>query len=103
MGGLQGVGVEGGGGVIAGAGAEEGLVVVLGQLGQAGDHLLHRQLGGLAGPPPQSAHQPRLLQVILQSGPLHLLDVERWQLGVSRQSPWEQTGSVRDGEVVKFI
>ena len=67
VGGREGVGVEGGGGVLVGhavagvAVAEEGLVVVLGQLGQAGDHLLHRQLGGLTGPPPPGAHQPRLL------------------------------------------
>ena len=52
------------GGVVGG---EEGLVVVLGQLGQAGDHLLHRQVGHLTGPPAPGTHQPRLLQVILSS------------------------------------
>ena len=50
MPGLESVGVEGGGGVLVGhgvagvAGAEEGLVVVVGQLGQAGHELLHRQV-----------------------------------------------------------
>ena len=75
--------------------AEEGLVVVLGQLGQAGDHLLHRQLGGLAGPPPPGAHQPRLLQVVLQPGPVNLLDVQRRQLRVARQSSWGQPGPLQ--------
>ena len=48
--GLESVRVEGGAGVLVGhgvaglAGAEEGLVVVVGQLGQAGHELLHRQV-----------------------------------------------------------
>ena len=35
--------------------AEEGLVVVLGQLGQLGEHLLHAQVRHLALPPSSSA------------------------------------------------
>ena len=92
--------------------AEEGLVVVHGELGQAGDQLLHRHLPQpltgqqgqdrqiynareisstthlalqLVRPPPAGAHQARLLQVVRQPRPAVILDVERRQLGVARQ------------------
>ena len=46
------------------AGAEEGLVVVHGQLLQPGDHLLHRQLLlHLAGSPAPCPHQPSVMEL----------------------------------------
>ena len=69
---------------------EEGLAVVLGQLGQAGHHLLHAELllaqGGAARLPAQRAHKPRLLEIILQPRPRVVLDVQRRKLRVSRES-----------------
>ena len=99
--GLESVGVEGRGGVLVGhgvagvAGAEEGLVVVLRELGQPRHQLLHRQLLHPAGPPPARTDQPRLLQVVLQPGPINLLDVQRRQLRVARQSSWGQPGPLQ--------
>ena len=51
---------------------EEGLVVVLGQLGQLGEHLLHAHVLHLARPPPSGADQPGLLQVVFQLGSVGL-------------------------------
>ena len=50
------------------AGAEEGLVVVHGKLGQTGDHLLHAQLvlHSAARLASSSSNQSWLLQVVLQ-------------------------------------
>ena len=69
---------------------EEGLAVVHGQLGQPGYNVLHGDLllaqRASTRLPAQGAHQPRLLQVILQSWPCVVLDMERRQLRMPGES-----------------